>query len=64
LKRILGNGRNTLFWTNNWTKDTVLSQKLKRLFNVAQDKELTVAEMGEQHGGSWTWVFRWRRNLL
>ncbi|GAB4849710.1 hypothetical protein Ancab_004504, partial [Ancistrocladus abbreviatus] len=63
-KRVLGNGRDICFWTERWTKDTVLAIKFPLLYRLARGKENPVGAMGEWWEGRWCWAFCWRRGLL
>jgi len=63
-RRVAGDGHNTLFWFDNWVGERPLSLKFPRLFNLAVNKECSVAKMaslGLAVGGR-GWV--WRRRLL
>jgi hypothetical protein len=63
-RRVVGDGRTTLFWLDRWVGDRPLCLQFPRLFNLAVNKECSVEEMatrGWEDGGS-AWV--WRRRLL
>lgn len=45
IQRVLGDGRNTLFWHDMWVGDIPLCDKFPRLFDLAVDKEGSVEEM-------------------
>jgi len=63
-RRIVGDGRGTLFWYDTWVGDVPFRSKFPRLFDLAVNKEQTVEEMmrlgWEPGGGAWDW----RRRLL
>jgi len=64
IRRVVGDGHNTLFWFDNWVGDMPLRFKFPRLFDLAVNKECLVEEMARL---GWTiegmaWV--WRRRLL
>jgi len=64
LRRVVGNGRNTLFWFDCWVGEMSLKLKYPRLFDLAVSKECSVEEMwrlGWMEGDR-AWV--WRRRLL
>ena len=64
LRRVVGNGRNTLFWYDRWMGDLPLKLKYPCLFDLVVSKECSVEEMwrlGWMEGGR-VWV--WRRRLL
>jgi hypothetical protein len=44
-RRVVGDGNNTLFWSDNWVGETPLCIKFPRLFDVAVNKECSVGEM-------------------
>jgi hypothetical protein len=61
--RRVGNGRNTLFWTDRWVGDVPLCRRFSRLFDLTLTKSSTVADMyylGWEVGGD---LWRWRRRL-
>ncbi|KAK2370537.1 hypothetical protein QL285_083581 [Trifolium repens] len=61
--RKVGDGSETLFWTDPWLGGTPLCERFGRLFDLAVTKSSTVAEMfssGWEAGGE-AWV--WRRPL-
>jgi len=41
----IGNGLNTLFWLNRWVGDVPLRVRYRRLFDLSENKLLTVAQM-------------------
>jgi hypothetical protein len=56
-------GSDTLFWTDPWVEGIPLSERFGRLFDLAETKRYTVAEMftlGWGAGGE-AWV--WRRQF-
>jgi hypothetical protein len=63
-RRILGDGRDTLFWYDTWIGEVPLRVKFPRLFELADSKDRTVEEMSrlewEEEGLAWVW----RRRLL
>lgn len=63
MARRVGDGSNTLFWYDRWLGDVPLCRRFDRLFGLALNKQITVAEMvslGWEVGGD---VWRWRRRL-
>jgi len=64
IRRIMGDGKETLFWFDNWVGGLPLRLKFPRLFDLAVNKVRTVEEMSrlgwEVGGGAW----EWRRQLL
>jgi hypothetical protein len=61
---VVGNGRNTYFWTDKWLGGAPLKLQFSRLFDLSVHKEYSVADMAtlgwEDGGGAWVW----RRRLL
>lgn len=57
IRRIVGDGRETLFWYDNWVGEVPLRFKFPRLFDLAVNKDRTVKEMRrlgwEVGGGAW-----------
>jgi hypothetical protein len=63
-RRVVGNGCNTFFWTDNWLGGVPLKLQFSRLYDLSVHKECTVEDMaraGWEEGGL-GWV--WRRRLL
>jgi len=64
IRRVVGNGRETLFWTDNWLGGVPLKLHFSRLYELVVHKECSVEEMmrerWERGGGRWVW----RRRLL
>jgi len=63
IRRVVGDGRNTLFWHDNWVGEIPLRFKFSRLFDLAVKKECSVEEM---RTSGWTvggrgWEWRGRR---
>lgn len=62
--RVVGNGRNTFFWMDNWVGGVPLRTRFRRLNDLVVHRECSVAdvaELGWEVGGS-GWV--WRRGIL
>jgi len=45
IRRVVGDGRNTFFWYDNWIGDVLLRFNFPRLFDLTVDKECKVEEM-------------------
>jgi hypothetical protein len=64
IRRRVGGGSETYFWTDNWVGGAPHRVQFPRLFDLATDKGATVREMVERGwevgGGAWVW----RRRLL
>jgi len=65
VRKVVGSGGNTLFCTENWVGGRPLRDRFSRLFDLAADKGVTVAEMsrrGWEEGEAWLWrrrLFAW-----
>jgi len=64
IRRVVGNGSGTFFWTDNWMGGVPLKIQFSRLYDLSVHKECSVVDMerwGWEEGGN-EWV--WRRRLL
>ena len=64
VRRVVGGGSTTYFWLDNWVGGVPLHMRFSRLFNLAENKRVTVSEMtgrGWVVGGD---AWEWRRRLL
>jgi len=63
-RRVVGDSRNTYFWTDNWVGGVPVGIKFPRLFEFSMNRECSVEEMAwlgwEEGGRVWVW---WRRLL-
>ncbi|XP_024628914.1 uncharacterized protein [Medicago truncatula] len=71
IRRVVRDGRNTLFWYDRWIGDVPLRLKFPRLFNLAVEKECSVGEMVGRglgsDGGAWVWrrrLFAWEEESV
>jgi len=69
--RKVGDGTDTLFWSHRWLGDAPFSERFRRLFDLAENKTISVANMFslglEQGGNGWSWrrrLWAWEENLL
>jgi len=64
VRKVVGGGHNTFFWTGNWVGGVPLQVIFPRLFSLVENRWVTVVEMvsrgWEDGGGAW----EWRRRLL
>jgi hypothetical protein len=44
-RRVVGDGRSTYFWTDNWMGDVPLGVRFQRLFDLAVSEGSTMEEM-------------------
>ncbi|XP_024640744.1 uncharacterized protein [Medicago truncatula] len=63
-RRIVGDGRDALFWHDIWVGEIPLKFKFSRLYELAEDKECSVAEARRVIGPDRGWERVWRRRLL
>jgi len=45
VRRVVGGGSNTYFWLDNWVGGAPLQVQFPRLFDLAENKGVTVQEM-------------------
>ncbi|GKV24205.1 hypothetical protein SLEP1_g33843 [Rubroshorea leprosula] len=62
--KIVGEGKETLFWHEVWAGDMPLKEKFNRLFRLSKEKYVCIANMGEWRNGELTWNWKWRRSLF
>ena len=69
--RVVGNGVDTLFWTDVWVGEVSLSVRFPRLFDLSVYREVSVAEMSQlgwgEDGQAWSWrrgLFVWEEELV
>jgi len=64
IRRVVGNGRNTFFWTDNWVGGVPLRMQFSHLYDLPVYRECSVEEMAtlgwEEGENAWGW----RRRLL
>jgi hypothetical protein len=62
VSRRVGDGSDTFFWTDPWVEGILLCERFGRLFDLAETKRCTVAEMFSLgwgvEGEAWAW---WRQ---
>lgn len=71
VRRVVGGGSGTFFWTNNWVRGVPLWVKFPRLVALAENRWVTVEEMAmrgwEDGGGVWVWrrrLFAWEEESV
>ena len=61
-RRVVGNGKNTLFWTDNWLGGVPLKLQFSRLYELSVHKECSVEDMArlgwEEGDNAWGWKRR------
>jgi len=71
VRRVIGGGGATYFWTNNWVGGVPLRVRFPRLFDLSDDKGVTVEVMVSRGwgvgGGAWVWkrrLFAWEEECV
>ncbi|GAU43492.1 hypothetical protein TSUD_92030 [Trifolium subterraneum] len=64
LVKVVGNGRNTLFWRDPWVGGESLYKIFDRLYDISIDKDSLVFDMLVETEGVRRINWRWRRNLF
>lgn len=59
----VGNGKKMKFWMETWTGEVRLRDKFQRLYNLSEQKQSMISEMGKWSEGVWCWDLKWRRQL-
>ncbi|GAU41584.1 hypothetical protein TSUD_271930 [Trifolium subterraneum] len=62
--RRVGNGRDTLFWLDPWLEECPLQRSFYRLYDLAKNKSVSVADMFEAGWGIGGEAWKWRRRLF
>lgn len=55
IKKRIGNGLNTNFWSERWFGETTMAQSFSRLFHLEVDQQATVANRIHNGAGQWNW---------
>ncbi|CAJ2667177.1 unnamed protein product [Trifolium pratense] len=67
VSRQVGDGSDTFFWTDPWVDGTSLRERYERLFDLAENKSASVAEMFLRGWEAWEWrrqLRAWEEELL
>jgi hypothetical protein len=64
IRRKMGNGASTLFWSSKWIGEVPLAVAFPRLFSLSNQKDCTVANLVVSEGENRSWNFSWRRTLF
>ncbi|KAK2385146.1 hypothetical protein QL285_072415 [Trifolium repens] len=64
IRRKVGNGANTHFWTSKWLGEAPLALKFPRLYSLSSQKEGMVLDLVVLGANSVGWNFTWRRALF
>ncbi|KAL8479813.1 hypothetical protein ACS0TY_026671 [Phlomoides rotata] len=61
--RMVGEGRETKFWSDIWVGTESLGKTFNRLFRLSCQQEKNIGEMGGWGESGWKWSLIWRRGL-
>lgn len=64
MKRAVGDGMNTRFWEDKWLVTKPLIYSFQGLYEVSEQKNHFISQMGSNDNTGWDWRFVWRRLLL
>ncbi|GAU46317.1 hypothetical protein TSUD_243380, partial [Trifolium subterraneum] len=64
IRKKVGGGRGSLFWLDPWLEDSPLSRSFSRLYVLAVDKNILVADMFAAGWGVGGEAWKWRRRLF
>jgi hypothetical protein len=64
IRRVVGDGNDTLFWHDTWVRDFPLRTTFPRLYDLALNKECSVVEARRDFGAVGGWERVWRRRLF
>jgi hypothetical protein len=56
MRKIVGNGQNSYFWTDPWIGNRILKDDFERLYSVSNFKEAKISEVGTFVNGRWEWI--------
>jgi hypothetical protein len=51
IQKVVGDGKDTLFWLDNWFNNSPLKNSFKRLFSLTLNKKATIFDMREWREG-------------
>ena len=57
----VGNGKDILFWEDNWLGYGSLKNRFPRLFSIFVNKEVSLSECGTWDNNVWAWRLNWRK---
>jgi len=61
--RRVGDGAETLFWYDRWLGEGPLCERYRRLFELTENKTMSVADLFSVESERWGDLWRWRRRL-
>jgi len=60
----VGNGRDILFWEDNWLGSGALKSRYLRLFSLSVNKEVSLSDSRVYDNNVWVWRLNWRKGLF
>jgi hypothetical protein len=63
VNKVIGNGANKCFWTENWVGNSSIKVCFPQLYSISSQKEASVADLWSGAGGA-RWSLVWRRRLF
>jgi len=61
--RRVGDGTKTSFWYDRWIGEVPLCDRFCQLFDLTENKSLSVANLFSVDSEQWRVLWRWRRRL-
>ncbi|KAL8552344.1 hypothetical protein ACS0TY_001153 [Phlomoides rotata] len=62
-RKSVGNGKDTLFWHDEWLEGESLKNKFPRLYRLSNQKNEHIGDMGSWINDTWIWNWEWVRSL-
>lgn len=53
-----------MFWFDPWSGNSALCERFERLFQISENKNAFVADLGSWSNGRWVWNLTWRRTFF
>ena len=61
--RRVGDGSDTSFWRDRWLREALFCERFRRLYELTENKFMSVADLLSVDSEQWGVVWRWRRRL-
>ncbi|PWA87712.1 RNA-directed DNA polymerase, eukaryota, Reverse transcriptase zinc-binding domain protein [Artemisia annua] len=56
MRKRIGNGRNTRFWSDVWVGDQTLKERFPRVFALERIKDCSIADRWCDDNWNWNWI--------
>ena len=63
MARRVGDEADTLFWLDRWLGDVPFCVRFRRLFELTENKFMSVGDLFSVDSEQWGVMWRWRRRL-